>query len=106
MTSIVNKPALIEYESLRFLVMDSPKDSNLHLYLTECRKYNVKHIVRISEPTYNKELFENAGITIHVSSNDPTTLTLLSYHLILLLASRRCIILMDKVHQQKLLKSG
>jgi hypothetical protein len=105
MNSIVNKPALIEYESLRFLVMDSPKDSNVHLYLTECRKYNVKHIVRISEPTYNKELFESSGITIHVSSQilryDETYDDDVHDNI-----SRKCIILMDKVHQLKLLSNG
>lgn len=67
MNSIVNKPSLLETEILRFLVMDSPKESNIHLYLQECKKYNVKHIVRISEPTYNKEPFENAGISVNVS---------------------------------------
>jgi len=67
MNSIVNKPAIIENDPLRFLVMDSPKESNIHLYLEECKKYNVKHIVRISEPTYNKLPFESAGIVVHVS---------------------------------------
>lgn len=65
--SIVNKPSLIEFKNLRFLIMDAPKESNLHLYLRECKKYNVVHIVRISEPSYNKEEVESAGITLHVS---------------------------------------
>ena len=64
--SLVNKPTLIEYEKLRFLIMDAPKDSNLHVYLKECKKYNVNHIVRISEPSYSKEEVENAGIKLHV----------------------------------------
>lgn len=64
--SIVNKPSLIEFKNLRFLIMDAPKESNLHLYLRECKKYNVVHIVRISEPSYNKEEVESAGITLHV----------------------------------------
>lgn len=65
-TTIVNKPSLIESDGLRFLVMDAPKDTNLHLYIAECRKYNVKHIVRISEPSYSKEAVESAGISVHV----------------------------------------
>lgn len=63
--SIVNKPSLIEFKNLRFLIMDAPKESNLHLYLRECKKYNVVHIVRISEPSYSKEEVESAGITLH-----------------------------------------
>ena len=63
--SLVNKPSLIEYENLRFLIMDAPKESNLHVYIRECKKYNVTHIVRISEPSYNKEEVENAGIQLH-----------------------------------------
>lgn len=65
--SIVNKPSLIEFKNLRFLIMDAPKETNLHLYLRECKKYNVVHIVRISEPSYSKEEVESAGITLHVS---------------------------------------
>jgi protein tyrosine phosphatase type 4A len=63
--SLVNKPSLIEYENLRFLIMDAPKDTNLHIYLRECKKYNVTHIVRISEPSYSKEEVEAAGIQLH-----------------------------------------
>eukprot|EP01035_Chromulina_nebulosa_P019357 gene19357-25223_t len=63
--SIVNKCTLIESEGLRFLIMDAPKDSNLHLYINECKKHNVVHIVRISEPSYNKDLIEKAGIQLH-----------------------------------------
>mmetsp|Transcript_7183 Transcript_7183/g.7422 ORF Transcript_7183/g.7422 Transcript_7183/m.7422 type:complete len:175 (+) Transcript_7183:73-597(+) len=64
-STIASKPSLIESGNLRFLIMDSPKESNLHLYLRECKKYNVIHLVRIAEPTYNKEEVEKAGITMH-----------------------------------------
>jgi formyltetrahydrofolate synthetase len=64
--SLVNKPSLIEYEQLKFLIMDAPKESNLHVYIRECKKYNVTHIVRISEPSYSKEEVEEAGIQLHV----------------------------------------
>ena len=65
--SILTKPSLIEYKSLRFLIMDAPKESNLHVYIKECKRQNVRHIVRISEPSYSKEEVENAGIKLHVS---------------------------------------
>lgn len=64
--SIINKPSLIEFKNLKFLIMDAPKESNLHVYLKECKKYNVVHIVRISEPSYSKEEVESAGIMLHV----------------------------------------
>ena len=63
--SIVNKPSLIEYKNLRFLVIDAPKEHNLHLYLKEFKKNNVLQVVRISEPSYSKEEVENAGIGLH-----------------------------------------
>jgi len=65
--SIVNKPSLIEFKNLRFLIMDAPKPSNLHLYIKECKKYNVTTIVRISEPSYDKAEVEAAGIALHES---------------------------------------
>jgi len=49
------------------LIMDAPKDSNLHLYLKQCKKSNVTSIVRISEPSYSREEVEKSGIALHVS---------------------------------------
>lgn len=63
--SLASKPTFIEWKNLRFLIMDVPKQSNLHLYLKECEKYHVTQLVRISEPTYDKEEVEKAGITLH-----------------------------------------
>lgn len=68
-SSIASEPSLIEWKNLRFLIMDSPKDSNLHVYLKLCKKQNVTELVRISEPMYRKEEVEKAGITLHVSFN-------------------------------------
>lgn len=68
-STIVSKPTLVEFKNLKFLIMDAPKDANLHLYIKECKKYNVTELVRISEPTYNKEEVENAGIRVHVNLN-------------------------------------
>jgi hypothetical protein len=65
-SNFINKPSIIEWNSLRLLIMDAPKESNLHLYLKECKKNNVLHIVRINEPTYSKEEVEKAGIRLHV----------------------------------------
>ncbi len=68
-SALVNKPSLIERGPLRFLIMDAPKESNLHVYIKECKKYNVTNIVRISEPSYSREEVENAGIALHVRYN-------------------------------------
>lgn len=61
-----NKPSFIEFKNLRLLIMDAPQESNLHMYLNECKSHNVEHIVHICEPSYNKQEVENAGITLHV----------------------------------------
>lgn len=102
--SIVNKPSLIEFKNLKFLIMDAPKPSNLHLYIKECKKYNVTTIVRISEPGYDKAEVEAAGIAVHVwiiltSFYDPF-LTLWLFHY------RNHIIPMVAAHLLKLSEGG
>ena len=67
MSALTTKPSIIETDKVRFMIMDAPNDTNLHLYLKECKKMNVVHIVRIAEPTYSKEAVEKAGIHLHVS---------------------------------------
>mmetsp|Transcript_16673 Transcript_16673/g.17424 ORF Transcript_16673/g.17424 Transcript_16673/m.17424 type:complete len:170 (-) Transcript_16673:978-1487(-) len=64
-TILTSKPSFIEFKHLKFLIMDAPKDSNLHLYLKECERHHVSDIVRISEPTYSREEVEKAGIRLH-----------------------------------------
>jgi hypothetical protein len=64
--TLASKPTYIEWKNLRFLIMDAPKQANLHLYLKECEKYHVTQLVRISEPTYEKADVERAGIALHV----------------------------------------
>ena len=69
MSALTTKPSMIELDNkCRFMIMDAPKDSNLHLYLKECKKQNVIHIVRIADPTYSKDEVEKAGIELHVSA--------------------------------------
>ena len=67
MSVLSSKPSLIEWGGVRFLIMDKPKDSNLHLYLKECKKHNVTDIVRICEPCYDAAEVEKSGIHLHVS---------------------------------------
>lgn len=64
-TRLPNPPTLIEYVGLKFLIMDAPSQSNLHLYLKEMERVGVRDIVRICEPTYPREIVESAGIKVH-----------------------------------------
>lgn len=64
-TRLPNPPTLIEYAGLKFLIMDAPSQSNLHLYLKEMERVGVKDVVRICEPTYPREIVESSGIKVH-----------------------------------------
>ncbi|ORX82798.1 phosphatases II [Basidiobolus meristosporus CBS 931.73] len=57
--------SFIEHKNLRFLILDCPTDSNIHLYLKEFRNFNVTHVVRVCEPTYRTEALTSAGIQVH-----------------------------------------
>ncbi|KAI9350742.1 protein-tyrosine phosphatase-like protein, partial [Obelidium mucronatum] len=55
----------VERESLRFVIFDAPNNSNVHLYLEELQLRNVKCIVRVCEPTYDKAIAEKMGIQVY-----------------------------------------
>eukprot|EP00581_Thalassiosira_minuscula_P014793 CAMPEP_0183721750 /NCGR_PEP_ID=MMETSP0737-20130205/13920_1 /TAXON_ID=385413 /ORGANISM="Thalassiosira miniscula, Strain CCMP1093" /LENGTH=237 /DNA_ID=CAMNT_0025951799 /DNA_START=333 /DNA_END=1046 /DNA_ORIENTATION=+ len=63
--SISSKPTPITTSHLRFLIMDAPRQSNLHLYIKECRRNHVTDIVRVCEPTYLGGELTSAGIQLH-----------------------------------------
>ena len=63
--TIGSKPTLITTTHLRFLIMDAPRQSNLHLYIKECRRNHVTDIVRVCEPTYLGSELKSAGINLH-----------------------------------------
>jgi len=62
---IGSKPTLISVSPVRFLIMDAPRQSNLHLYIRECRRHGVTDVVRVCEPTYLAGELEAAGIGLH-----------------------------------------
>eukprot|EP00584_Thalassiosira_punctigera_P011111 CAMPEP_0172528272 /NCGR_PEP_ID=MMETSP1067-20121228/2717_1 /TAXON_ID=265564 ORGANISM="Thalassiosira punctigera, Strain Tpunct2005C2" /NCGR_SAMPLE_ID=MMETSP1067 /ASSEMBLY_ACC=CAM_ASM_000444 /LENGTH=233 /DNA_ID=CAMNT_0013312153 /DNA_START=273 /DNA_END=971 /DNA_ORIENTATION=+ len=63
--SISSKPTPIFTRRMRFLIMDAPRQSNLHLYIRECRRNHVTDIVRVCEPTYLGSELTSAGIQLH-----------------------------------------
>jgi protein tyrosine phosphatase type 4A len=64
--TIGTKPTLLEVgPKLRFLIMDAPRQGNLHLYIKEMRKHSVTDLVRVCEPTYQTGELQNAGISVH-----------------------------------------
>lgn len=63
---IGTKPTLVEVGTkLRFLIMDAPRQANLHLYIREMRKNSVTDLVRVCEPTYQTGELTTAGIASH-----------------------------------------
>jgi protein tyrosine phosphatase type IVA len=66
MESLQIKPTFIQQKNYRFLIIDTPKNENLHLYLEEFKKYNVKHLVRVCfEQKYDHKLVENKKIKFY-----------------------------------------
>lgn len=67
MAALITKPSFIKAANMKFLIIDAPREQNLHLYLKEFKKYNVKHVVRIdvTPPGYPSEDVEKSGITLH-----------------------------------------
>lgn len=63
--TISSKPTLITTSNMRFLIMDAPRQSNLHLYIKECRRHHVTDVVRVCEPTYLGAELNKAGIALH-----------------------------------------
>jgi protein tyrosine phosphatase type 4A len=63
--SIGTKPTLIEKAPMRFLIMDAPRNNNLHVYIKEMGKHHVTEVVRVCEPTYRVEELSDAGIGLH-----------------------------------------
>ncbi|KAI8049540.1 protein-tyrosine phosphatase-like protein [Syncephalis plumigaleata] len=59
-------PALIEFEDLRFYIVDCPTESTLPIYMQKFTELNVNHVARVCDSTYNANRLESAGIHVHV----------------------------------------
>lgn len=63
---------LVEWKRYRFLIMDSPKDMNLHIYLEHLKAHKVTDMVRVcEEKEYSAAKVEEAGIRMHVRGAAP-----------------------------------
>jgi len=56
--------ALVEFKNMRFLIMDRPSKANLTHFVKELKKCGVHEVVRVCEPTYERELLYKEGITV------------------------------------------
>ena len=55
---------LVEYNSLRVLIMDRPSKANISQFVIELKKCGVRDVIRVCEPTYNRELLTKEGISV------------------------------------------
>jgi protein tyrosine phosphatase type 4A len=55
---------LVEYNSLRVLIMDRPSKANISQFVIELKKCGVSDVIRVCEPTYNRELLTKEGINL------------------------------------------
>ena len=60
-----SRPTLITVSPMRFLIMDAPRQTNLHLYIKEMKKQSVSDVVRVCEPTYENDELRSAGMCSH-----------------------------------------
>jgi protein tyrosine phosphatase type 4A len=57
-------PCEIDYKGMRFLITDRPTDQIIHNYVAELKRHNVKHVVRVCEPTYKIDELKAEGIMV------------------------------------------
>uniref|UniRef100_UPI00358EF453 protein tyrosine phosphatase type IVA 2-like isoform X1 n=2 Tax=Myxine glutinosa TaxID=7769 RepID=UPI00358EF453 len=62
----MNRPAAVEivHKNMRFLITHNPTDSTLGKFTEELKRCKVLTVVRVCEPTYNKQPVEDAGIKV------------------------------------------
>lgn len=58
-------PTLIEHGPIRILLSSSPCPRSLHKYAEKLAAYNVTHVVRVSEPTYDADTLRQFGLCVH-----------------------------------------
>lgn len=56
---------IIEHGSLRILLSGTPNPDNLRGYAKKLAQHNVKHVVRVCEPTYDASQLQRYGLCVH-----------------------------------------
>ncbi len=65
--SLITPVSVVESVGLKFVILDAPNDSNVHIYLEALKKENVGHVVRVCDPSYDTSSLLNNNIAVHVS---------------------------------------
>ena len=60
-----NEPNVVVWKHMRFVVMDSPSDSNIKKYVKAIQKHGTTDVVRACELHYNEEAMTDIGINVH-----------------------------------------
>lgn len=61
----MESPTLIKYNSLTFLLSGAPDEYHSTWYISTFKSHNVKHIVCVSELTYDPKKYEMNGFIVH-----------------------------------------
>ena len=64
--------SVVEACGCKFVILDAPNDSNVHIYLEELKKQNVGHVVRVCDPTYGTTCLTQNNIAVHVRARKDT----------------------------------
>lgn len=62
---LLNPLSFVEWNGLKFLIMDAPSPSNLDIYIKEMRNWGVKEMVRLCDSTYSADEIRRASINLH-----------------------------------------
>eukprot|EP00802_Teleaulax_amphioxeia_P014192 Tamp_14253.p3 GENE.Tamp_14253~~Tamp_14253.p3 ORF type:complete len:169 (-),score=38.86 Tamp_14253:783-1289(-) len=63
--SLITPVSVVESVGCKFVILDAPNDSNVHIYLEELKKENVGHVVRVCDPTYDTSCLIDNSIAVH-----------------------------------------
>lgn len=60
-----NRPSVVLFRHLKFLIMDSPSTINIDQYITELVRHGCTDVVRACEPHYPGDAVKKAGMQMH-----------------------------------------
>jgi hypothetical protein len=64
--SLITPVSVVESVGLKFVILDAPNDSNVHVYLEALKRENVGHVVRVCDPSYDTSSLLDNNIAVHV----------------------------------------